>query len=202
MTFSNSWFNESAREVWSLLLPQIKPRKILEIGSYEGASICYLIKALGDNPGIEIHAIDSWGGGEDHMSKKLSDHIPLHEVEKRFNSNIEEAQTQISQKVNLVVHKGLSDIELSKLLGSGFKDYFDFIYVDGSHGTADTLLDCALSFRLLKSGGIMGIDDYLWQVDENVIFRPKVAIDAFVNINFDRLTMVQSLNNQVYVLKK
>ena len=42
--FTNSWFDSVARNVWDQLIPKINPSKILEIGSYEGASTCYLIQ--------------------------------------------------------------------------------------------------------------------------------------------------------------
>jgi hypothetical protein len=38
--FSNNWFDALARPVWDQLIPQIKPRRILEVGSYEGQSTC------------------------------------------------------------------------------------------------------------------------------------------------------------------
>ena len=38
----------------------------------------------------------------------------------------------------------------------------DFIYVDGSHQAHDVLCDAILSFKLLRVGGIVCFDDYLW----------------------------------------
>ncbi len=203
MEFTNKWFDENAKAIWDKIIPQIKPLKILEIGSYEGRSICYLINAMGDNPGLEIHAVDTWAGGQDEYSKKILDAIPFTDIEKRFHKNVEEAQRKMSHKMKLVIHKGSSDVELARLLCSGFENYFDFIYVDGSHGTSDTLLDMAISFRLLrKKGGVMGIDDYLWRVDDGIVFRPKVAIDAFVNLHLEQLHVIQTTNGQMYVVKQ
>lgn len=62
--FTNSWFKHSAKSTWDQLIPQLKPKRILEIGSYEGASTCYLIDKLAPQEGqIEIHCIDTWEGG-------------------------------------------------------------------------------------------------------------------------------------------
>ena len=44
LEFTNNWFGRNAEKIWDQLLPQIKPTKILEIGSYEGRSTCYLIE--------------------------------------------------------------------------------------------------------------------------------------------------------------
>ena len=64
--FTNNWFEGSAKSVWDELLPQINPTRILEIGSYEGASTCYLIDKIGGNKDIEIHCVDTWEGGVEH----------------------------------------------------------------------------------------------------------------------------------------
>lgn len=44
----------------------------------------------------------------------------------------------------------------------GGENKFDFIYVDGLHLSQDVLYDALLSFDLLKVGGILIFDDYLW----------------------------------------
>ena len=64
--FSNSWFQQSARGAWERLLPALRPRKILEIGSFEGQSACFLIDALGADAPLELHCIDTFAGGVEH----------------------------------------------------------------------------------------------------------------------------------------
>jgi len=44
--FTNDWFQTKAKPVWDEIMPQILPKRILEIGSYEGASACYLIDTV------------------------------------------------------------------------------------------------------------------------------------------------------------
>lgn len=67
------------------------------------------------------------------------------------------------------------------------------------------LQDAVLSFRLLRSGGLLIFDDYLWigdpgaPVDPYAI--PKLAIDAFINLYRPRLRLLPASNLQVYVLK-
>ncbi len=202
MIFSNDWFNQNAKIIWDKLIPTLKINKILEIGSYEGRSLCYLIELLGKDSDLEVHAIDTWGGGEDQVSKRLASEVTMSEVEKRFILNTQIVIENSKHKIDLHVHKGSSDLELSKLLSSGYRDYFDFIYVDGSHETTDTLLDATLAFRLLKKGGTMIIDDYLWHVDTRDNYRPKLAIDAFVNLHFHQLDIYQTNNAQMYILKR
>lgn len=200
--FTNQWFDNTAKASWDVIIPSIKPQKILEVGSYEGRSICYLIEKLGNEHDLEIHAIDTWLGGGDHKHFP-TDHMP--KVEERFNLNADRAIKSVSKKVDLRIHKGFSDIELSKLLSTGFKNYFDFIYIDGSHQTEDVLLDAVLSFQLLKPGGVMAFDDYLWSEitqDGFLVGAPKIAIDAFININYLKLNIICAPNSQMYVSKK
>ena len=57
--FTNNWFNDTAKNQWDIIIANAKPKKILEIGSYEGASTCYLIEKLAQENSIEIHCIDA-----------------------------------------------------------------------------------------------------------------------------------------------
>lgn len=200
--FTNQWFDNTAKASWDVIIPSIKPQKILEVGSYEGRSICYLIEKLGNELDLEIHAIDTWLGGGDH--KHLgNDHMKS--VEERFIFNTNLAIKKAPGLINLYTHKGFSDIKLSRLLSTGFKNYFDFIYIDGSHQTEDVLIDAVLGFQLLKPEGVMAFDDYLWSEltkDGFLVGAPKIAIDAFININFLKLNIICAPNSQMYIAKK
>jgi len=81
------------------------------------------------------------------------------------------------------------------------KDFYDFIYVDAHHTSASALLDCELSWPLLKSGGILAIDDYEWLHPDGVeIHAPKLGIHMFLDRHdgeFDTLII-----NQQYWLRK
>lgn len=61
--FSNNWFERFCKNNWDQLIPQLNPKRILEIGSFEGNSVCYLIDNLANKNEIEIHAVDTWGEG-------------------------------------------------------------------------------------------------------------------------------------------
>jgi hypothetical protein len=39
--------------------PQINPSRVLKVGSYEGASACFLIDKLADAGTIETHCVDT-----------------------------------------------------------------------------------------------------------------------------------------------
>ena len=61
------------------------------------------------------------------------------------------------------VHEGTSRSILPKLRVNSY----DFVYVDGSHSTADVLEDAVFSFGLMKLGGVIAFDDYLWDDPEH-----------------------------------
>ena len=202
--FSASWFDGPVKDMWEQIIPQLKPKRILEVGSYEGASACYLIDKLAADTDIVIHCIDSWEGGISHKAGGGFE-ADMNAVESNFNHNTSLAISNAKNKVELVVHKEFSDFSLAKLLSTGKKNYFDFVYIDGSHEAPDVLCDAVLGFRLLRVGGLMAFDDYLWSerydFGTDRIRCPKPAVDAFVNMYIRKLKIIPAPLFQIYVTK-
>ncbi len=196
---TNAWFENTARPVWDNLIPRINPQRVLEVGSFEGASTMYLIQTLARLHPLEIHCVDTWDGGVEHAD------IDMRSVEARFAHNVRWAMASAPNPVNLQLHKGFSDIGLARLLASGGAEYFDFVYIDGSHQAPDVLCDAVLGFKLLKPGGVMAFDDYLWSEalpgGKDPLRCPKPAIDAFVNLNFRKLNVLSAPLYQLYIQK-
>jgi len=202
--FTNTWFNDSAKQYWDKLIPQIKPKKILEIGCFEGASVCYLIQNLSKENPIEIHCIDPWNleKSKESDQKFYGSNIDMSDVEKRFRNNTQILIEKSLNKVDFFIHKGFSDVELAKMLSSSMRNYFDFIYIDGSHQGPDVLYDAVLSFRLLKVGGVIAFDDYLWSAQKkDLISIPKLAIDSFVNLYSAKINIFNAPLYQLYIKK-
>ena len=201
--FSNNWFDGN-KAIWSQLLKQLNPTRILEVGSYEGKSTAHIIESLANINDLEIHCIDSWEGGIEHKQGG-SWEANMPEVEARFTHNMKIAINKSSRTVKLELHKGLSNKELPKLVANDMQEYFDFIYIDGSHQAPDVLLDAILGFELLKIGGVMAFDDYLWQEPlpggTDPIRCPKISIDAFANIYCRKLRVLSAPLNQLYIKK-
>jgi predicted O-methyltransferase YrrM len=61
-------------------------------------------------------------------------------------------------------------------------EQFDLVYIDGSHEAPDVLSDAVLSWPLLKSGGILGFDDYGWHQFPEAKRCPALAVDAFLGV--------------------
>ena len=202
--YTNNWFEQNARAVWDSLIEQLKPKKILEVGSFEGAAVCYLIDKLGGAAELEIHCIDHWEGGLEHQAGGFvaSD---MGAVEQRFDANITMAINAAPSRVVVTKHKQSSDLALAKLLTEGWKSQFDFIYIDGSHQAPDVLCDAVLAFRLLRAGGVMAFDDYLWAENlpegKDPLRCPKPAIDAFTNLYCRKLNVLAAPLQQLYIQK-
>ena len=202
-TFTNDWFIRH-KPIWDQLLAIERPTRILEVGSYEGASACYLVDTLACNSAIELHCVDSWQGGVEHRAggQYASD---MSAVEARFRNNVALSQSRAREKVELVVHRQHSDVALAALLAGGKAGYFDLIYIDGSHEAPDVLCDAVFGFRLLRVGGVIVFDDYLWAehlpYGRDPLRCPKPAIDAFVNLNFRRLDIIRAPLGQLFVRK-
>ena len=63
------------------------------------------------------------------------------------------------------------------------------------------LRDAVLSWRLLKPGGIIAFDDYLWEDLRGIEYQPGWSIDTFVGIVKDDSEVLVS-NSQVWLKKK
>lgn len=189
--FSNGWFDHTARKSWDQTIPKLQPKKILEIGSYEGASACYLIDNLDSADAIELHCVDTWGGGVEHITEG----VDMEAVERRFDENVTMALKGKKKRITLEKHKEPSELALSKLLSEGHQSTFDFVYVDGSHQAPDVLIDAVLGFKLLRVGGIMAFDDYIWAEElpygKDPLRCAKPAIDAFTNLYFRKVQLLR-----------
>lgn len=200
--FTTDWFSW-APPLWTMLkeaLPEgdsfanadYPVRNFLEIGSYEGRSTVWTVENM-MRTGDTITCIDTWEGGEEH------DGVDMVSVEMRFNHNTLQAEMKFP---NRRVHKLKCDsvLALSEELQYA-KGRYVFAYIDGSHIAKDVLTDACMVWPLVKQGGIVVFDDYLWGDPSNILHRPKLAIDSFVNIFSEELE-VMHVGYQLVIKKK
>ena len=192
--FTADWFTnglvnfEYAKEQMGTL-----PESILEIGCHEGRSTCWMLEnMLADNGSITC--IDPFAN--DPLSAFRNERPPANRIiEEIFCHNTDLAK-QPDQTIRLM--PTLSFYALAELITEGAQ--FDFIYVDGSHSADEVLADAVMAFGLLKKNGYMIFDDYLWKAAPDSLDRPKMSIDAFVNM-FQKHIEVKLINYQ-YVIQK
>lgn len=172
-TFTQDWFSQHI-PLWTQFMSECLPgrRKFLEIGSFEGRSSCWLLEnALAEDG--ELYCIDTWAGApEFHMLPREV----VADSKTKFSRNIALSRRG-TQK--LLVFQNESVKGLADLITGGHGASFDFIYVDGGHQAFEALTDACMAWPLLKIGGLMIFDDYLWDLHNPLEMRPKIAIDAF-----------------------
>jgi predicted O-methyltransferase YrrM len=193
--FSVNWF-DSHMGTFNNFLSKFKNLhnvNFLEVGSYEGKSTCYMLDNFLQGSNSKIYCVDSWEGGFEHASTNFNI------IFDRFKNNI----SNHNDKVEIL--KGNSYDQLMTLRDK--KEHFDFIYIDGGHTVKDVLNDLVLTFPLLKSGGIMAMDDYTWgsasdtgnrQEDHK---RPELAINTFLLGVKDEIEVIHA-SGQVWIRKK
>ena len=181
--YTKDWFNWAPR-VWEQLIPHLPERKnFLEIGSFEGRSAVWTVQHMMEDGG-EIVCIDTWEGGAEHVNGEISG------AEDRFKHNIDLIMKNFVDRTVQPI-KSTSVEALGGLIAQ--KKQFDFIYIDGSHLAKDVLTDACMAWPLLKPKGFMVFDDYSWRPPGfTVLQRPKVAVDAFINMFEDELLIAHS----------
>jgi len=148
--------------------------KFLEVGSFEGLSACWLLRKILTNDNCLLTCIDTFDFAGQGMAHLQDIGLESMSIEERFDYNIK--QVGGSNKVRKIV--GYSQTVLRALPFS----HYDYIYIDGSHKSANVLEDAVLAWPLLKKGALLTFDDYEWEHDPNPINRPKIAIDAFLTV--------------------
>lgn len=187
--YTHDWFTRHL-PVWNPLLEKARPKKILEIGSFEGRSTVFMIEnASKYQDDIEIHCVDPW------CSYKELAAMDFVAVEARFNANVKETLEKVADKnVTVIKHKGTSLEQLSKLVVEGHLSTFDWVLVDGSHMAVDVLYDAIFAFKLAKVGGVIIFDDYNVEEAsdlENNLEFPKVAILAFGKVYRQKIELIR-----------
>lgn len=173
--FTNTWFADNSD--WGGIIPMMNGRsEFLEIGCYEGQSTVFTVNNMMKDGGV-IYCVDTWGGGEEHQNDDMN------KVESRFDHNIDMLRKKHDGRRRIEKMKGTSYRKLVEIaFGLGDDAAFDFIYIDGSHIAKDVLTDACMCWPMLKHGGVMVFDDYFWGHPRDILHRPKIAIDAFMNI--------------------
>ncbi|HEV2303394.1 MAG TPA: class I SAM-dependent methyltransferase [Stellaceae bacterium] len=142
-----------------------KPCRLLEIGSFEGASTVWLLDNIATHKDSFIDTIDVW------EQPKLKPNLIA-------SGHQDRVKFHLGRSVDI-----LRTLPLNA---------YDFAIIDGSHWTMNVLEDMVHAYRHLKIGGIMESDDYLWDDPEwNQEGAPKAAIDAFLSIYASKIKVLR-----------
>jgi predicted O-methyltransferase YrrM len=156
-----------------------------EIGTFKGESAEWMLKNIFTSPTARYYCIDPFTGGDDQIKLGID------------CSNLEKlARERLAPYSQAVIIPQRSQIALRTMN----QNCLDFLYIDGSHIAADVLEDSVLGFSLLKAGGVIIWDDYLWDIVPDELDRPRPAIDAFLKI-YSRRIKVKSAGWQIVAVK-
>jgi predicted O-methyltransferase YrrM len=185
-TFSQDWFSWNI-PFWEYHIRTEKNcenfRQILEIGSFEGMSSCYILQAF---PHARLTCVDTWSGSDEHGGIDR-----MRKTEANFDSNTSRYSGR------LIKHRGTSRSFFGQTPSVAT---YDLIYIDGSHRCEDVLFDGLCAYDLLKIGGTLIFDDYLWNFYPVISRNPANAINHFVKLMSSRME-VRLAYHQVILVK-
>lgn len=174
--FSKNWFM-AHKQLWSeLLLPLAdKPLKYLEVGTFEGASLFWVVDNVLKHPDSRATCIDTG-------------------YQPAFWSNLRQCEAR--ERVTSLVGE-------SRYVLRGPLREQDIIYIDGNHDAKSVFIDIALSWDLLKVGGLLILDDYLLGEDLQLPLdmHPEMPCDVFMAAFGEELDVLHS-GYQLIVRKK
>ena len=153
----------------------VEPIKVLEIGTYTGISLINIVKLIPNSIG---YGLDKWSNyieGDNNKHVEILNNMDELEVESSFYKNV--ALEGLSNRISGI--KGDSSEVLFQMMKEN--KTFDFIYVDGSHLALDCYSDLMISWRLLARGGLLAIDNYVYDTESAVLNFPFEGINHFLN---------------------
>lgn len=159
--------------------------KFLQIGAYTGDASLWMLANILTGSDSELYDLDTWSGSDEEIHKTFN----WADVENVYNS-------KIGAFSNVVKLRGDSKNVLPGLLKEK-RDFFDFIYVDGSHKLLDVYDDARYSWPLLKQGGLMSFDDYGWN---GMNVEVQMGADRFLHEVHDQVEIIER-GLQLWVVK-
>lgn len=190
-TYTQDWFH-LGEKVLDMTLAPFKGKDnlvFMEIGSFEGRSAIWMLENILTGKNTGIICIDTFKGSEEFNEKNVG----VEGLEQRFLSNMQPYQGRYE-----VIKGNSSDV----LRTSDFDNKIDLVYIDGSHEASDVLTDLCLAYKLLKKGGYMVMDDYMWNYNSKPLEKtPKPAIDAFMTCYKGKVKAVQ-VTWKILILQK
>ena len=177
---ANNWFRYLDVNAY-----QDEPINYLEIGTFYGANLLSVANTYCKHKDSKLHCIDPWEDYDEYPEYKNQQST----IYDAFMTNVESSGV----KSKIQINRGYSNAEIPK-----FKDdFFDIIYIDGNHEPEYVMEDAVLSFRKLKTNGIMIFDDYGWGGKD----LTQSGIDGFLKGYHKRIKYLGEQVTQVFIQK-
>ena len=182
INYNEKWFCNNLYYLSVNFKNENNVKNILEIGSYEGRSAIFFLKNFS---GSNITCVDTWCGSDEHKS------INFELIEKNFDLNTSFYQSNKT----LFKHKMTSNEFFKKN-----RKYFDLIFVDGDHSSNQVKIDLINSWNILKKGGFLILDDYMWWFYKDLKKNPSTPINNFIKENISNISKL-NIWHQVIIKK-
>jgi hypothetical protein len=187
-----NWFKQIAQHNFEQFLTPLAGEtdlSFLQLGVFTGDASVWLLENVLTGSGSMLMDIDTWEGAE---NEPIQDEMDFKDVFHTYRAKTDHFHKRLFKKITTFEF-------LSKY---NYMKQYDFIYVDAHHTSASAFLDCELSWPLLKSGGILAIDDYEWTHPDGVeIHAPKLGIHMFLDRHEGEYKLLVK-NQQVWIRKQ
>jgi len=167
----------STSEAFEQVISQLKPKRIIEVGSWRGASAIHmaeLVKKYTDD--FEIICVDTWLGSVEHW-----------ESDGAFIDGLQNGRADIYlQFLSNILHKGLEDyITPFPIDSMNAAEYFkrkgitaDMVYIDAGHEYPSVKMDLYAYSEIVRPGGAILGDDW---------FHEPIKIAAYDTFGQDKI---------------
>jgi len=175
MTLPN-WFEVTAEKHFLRFLPQLNPRRCLQLGAFTGDASVWILEHF---PDCKLVDVDTWeGSGAEHEA------ISMKEAEHLYDDRM--------GKYGERVHKWKgTTADFLAYNSPWLNSRYDFVYVDADHHASSVLADAVGAWALLRPGGLMAFDDYLWAAPSGrELDTPFPGIEAFRHVYADQLEVL------------
>jgi hypothetical protein len=191
MTDYPNWFEQIAKDNFEkFLLPEAGKLGLtyLQLGVFTGDASVWLLENVLTGTDSTLYDVDTWAGAE---NEPIQEDMDFNDVFYTYRAKTDHFHNRLFKQITT----------FEFLFKYNYLKQYDFIYVDAHHTSASAFLDCELSWPLLKSGGMMAIDDYEWLHPDGLdIHAPKLGIHMFLDRHPDEYETL--VVNQQYWLRK
>ena len=175
------WGSQSP--LFAQVIETLKPREIIEVGTWKGASAIHMAKlATARQPDAVVLCIDTWLGSMQHwdfddVRRDLDREHGFPRVYHHFLANV--VKSGLKDNVFGLPLSSLTAAEL--LIKRGVQA--DLIYIDAGHAEREVFMDIDAFWPVLRTGGIMIGDDFSWPEVQRAVHRfarlQKLEVTSF-----------------------
>ena len=186
-----NWFKQIAQYNFEEFLTPLSGKtdlSFLQLGVFTGDASVWLLENVLTGSGSILMDVDTWEGAS---NEPIQEEMDFSDVFHTYRAKTDHFHNRLFKQITT----------FEFLFKYNYIKHYDFIYVDAHHTSASAFLDSELSWPLLKSGGILAIDDYEWlHPGGNPIHAPKLGIHMFLDRHEGEYKLLAK-NSQVWTRK-